>query len=88
MYGAFVLAIDSPAHRAYEKIRSAKLQTMVPMRVIDKGESGEEATLGFTVVAMWAGGRRSREDDIGSCGLPSPTLYRVYGCTTRLANMH
>ena len=44
LYGAVVG--DAPARRAVKMIGSAQLQTLVPMCVIDRRESGEEATSG------------------------------------------
>ena len=59
------------------KIRSTKLQTLVPMCVIDKRESGEQSRLGF-LVAMWAVRRAGKaQSDHVDCHLRLCTVHAV-----------
>lgn len=57
------------------KIRSTKLQTLVPMCMIDERESGERSRLGF-LVAMWAVRRAGKaQSDHVDCHLRLRTVY-------------
>jgi hypothetical protein len=46
------------------KIRSTKLQTLVPMCMIDEGESGGQTRLGFPVAMWWAGRRAGKTQSV------------------------
>ena len=73
LYGAFDGIVQLTG---LSKIRSTKLQTLVPMCVIDKRESGEQSRLGF-LVAMWA--RRAGKAHSGhvDCHLRLCTAHAV-----------
>lgn len=59
------------------KMGFTKLQTLVPMCVIDKRESGEQSRLGF-LVAMWAVRRAGKaQSDHVDCHLRLCTVHAV-----------
>jgi len=74
LYGAFDGIVQLTG---LSKIRSTKLQTLVPMCMIDEKKSGEQTGLGF-LVAMWAV-RRAGKAQSGhvDCHLRLCTVHAV-----------